>query len=175
MAREAQTDLFVYELLKDAGIKGEPQGSDIVEIKNALKSASKRQTGKIGFPEYIAIVNDFLIVIENKKDISKCVKMTNNNILDKSSSAIVDYALNGAWFYAKHLADNTSYKKVIALGICGDERRNIIKPLYVDETEAYKFLPEVETLINFNEKNIAEYYHTEILNLETKREKTRKN
>lgn len=174
MAREAQTDLFVYELLKDAGIKGEPQGSDIVEIKNALKSASKRQTGKIGFPEYIAVVNDFLIVIENKKDISKCLKMTNSNTLDKSSSAIVDYATNGAWFYAKHLADNTSYKKVIALGICGDERRNIIKPLYVDETEAYKFLPEVETLINFNEKNIAEYYHTEILNLETKREKNTK-
>ncbi|WP_338557323.1 hypothetical protein [Erwinia aphidicola] len=46
MAREAQTDLFVYELLKDAGIKGEPQGSDIVEIKNALKSASKDKQGK---------------------------------------------------------------------------------------------------------------------------------
>lgn len=174
MVREAQTDLFVYELLKDAGIKGEAQGSDILEIKNALKSASKRQTGKVGFPEYIAVVQDFLLVIENKKKSSKSLKLTEQNTLDKSSSAIVDYAVNGAWFYAKHLAENTSYKKVIAIGICGDEKRHTIKPMYVDETDTYKILPEVETLINFNDKNIAEYYHTEILNLETKKEKNTK-
>ena len=43
MARkEAKTDLWVNQLLKEANIELEPQGSSIKEINEALKSASKR-------------------------------------------------------------------------------------------------------------------------------------
>ncbi len=34
--KEVKTDLWVYELLKDAGIELDPQGNSIKEIDNAL-------------------------------------------------------------------------------------------------------------------------------------------
>jgi len=58
--KEIKTDLWVYELLKQAGIDLDPQGSSIIEINNALKTASKKGTGKTGFPEYVGVVKDYL-------------------------------------------------------------------------------------------------------------------
>jgi len=66
MSKEAMTDLWVASLLERAGIKSDAQGSSIKEVSDALKSASKKGSGNIGFPEYIACVKDFLIVIEDK-------------------------------------------------------------------------------------------------------------
>ena len=66
--KEAKTDLWVHGLLKEAGIELEPQGSTILEIDKALKTASKKGTGNVGFPEYVGVVNDFLLVIENKAE-----------------------------------------------------------------------------------------------------------
>lgn len=50
--KEVMTDLFVYNMLKDIGIDKEfsAQGSHIKEINEALQSASKKGTGKVGFP-----------------------------------------------------------------------------------------------------------------------------
>ena len=72
--KEASTDLWVNELLNEANIKLDPQGSTINEINKALKTASKSDTGKVGFPEYSGIVKDFLLVIEDKADVSLCVE-----------------------------------------------------------------------------------------------------
>ncbi|MCF6173454.1 MAG: SAM-dependent DNA methyltransferase, partial [Campylobacteraceae bacterium] len=69
--KEVKTDLWVYELLKEADIELDPQGSTILEIENALKTASKGKTGKVGFPEYVGVVKDFIIVIEDKADVNK--------------------------------------------------------------------------------------------------------
>ena len=74
MPNEKLTDLLIAELLKTAKIEATPNGSNIVEISEALKTASKRGTGKKGFPEYIARVGDFIIVIEDKADQSKQAK-----------------------------------------------------------------------------------------------------
>ena len=63
--KEINTDLWVNDLLKEAGIKLTAQGSDILEIDNALKTASKKGTGKVGFPEYCGVVKDFVIVDES--------------------------------------------------------------------------------------------------------------
>ena len=46
--KEVKTDLWVYNLLKDSGIDACAQGSNIKEIDSALKTASKRGTGKEG-------------------------------------------------------------------------------------------------------------------------------
>ena len=62
--KEANFDLYIHDLLKEAGIAAATQGSTIVEIDNALKTASKHQTGKAGYPEYTAVVGDFVIVME---------------------------------------------------------------------------------------------------------------
>ena len=39
--KEVKTDFWVYELLKDADINLTPQGCDIKDIDEALKTASK--------------------------------------------------------------------------------------------------------------------------------------
>lgn len=169
--KEVQTDLWVYEMLKDAGIKLDPQGSSIVEINNALKNASKNGTGNAGFPEYVGVVKDFLLVIEDKASMTKHVKFDEKGIISNLQKDIKEYAVNGALFYAKHLAQNTSYKKVIAFGISGSEKKHKISPLYIDETEYYRELPEVESFISFNKDNINEYYIKEVLKEDTDYEK----
>lgn len=169
--KEAKTDLWVYDLLKQANISMEPQGSSIKEINEALKSASKKGTGNVGFPEYIGVIKDYLLVIEDKADISKHMKIDEKGLISTEISAITDYAVNGALFYGKHLAMNTMYKKIIAFGVSGDEKKHKITPVYIDETEAYHILPEVESFISFNEINIDEYYIREVLKDHTEYEK----
>lgn len=48
MGKEKNTDMWVHDLLTSANIKHEADGSDIKEINEALKTASKRNTGKVG-------------------------------------------------------------------------------------------------------------------------------
>ncbi len=169
--KEIITDYWVRDLLKEADIELDPQGSSILEIDNALKTASKSGSGKVGFPEFVGVVKDFLIVIENKASISKHIKLDDKELICLDPKNVKDYAINGALFYGKHLAKNTSYKKILAFGISGNEKKHKISPLFIDETEYYRELPEVESFISFNEKNIEEYYIREVLKEETNQEK----
>ena len=172
MARnEAKTDLWVHGLLQDAGIKLEPKISTVLEIDNALKTASKNKNGKVGFPEYIGVVKDFIIVIENKAGVEKHIKLDRKGNISTDTNDNKDYAINGALFYGQHLVRETNYKKVIAFGISGDEKKHLISPIYIDETECYSQLTEVESFISFNKDNIDEYYIREILNEKTNKEK----
>lgn len=169
---ETQTDLWVYDLLKIADLKLSAQGSDIIEIEQALKTASKSKSGKVGRPEYCGVVKDFLIVIEDKANISNHLKLNDQDIICDETSSIRDFAVNGALHYGLHLSKNTSYKKIIAIGVSGDEKRHKITPLFVDERGNYKQLEDVESFIQFSEKNIDEYYIRNILKEDTPEEKT---
>ncbi|BCB41452.1 type II restriction endonuclease subunit M [Vibrio alginolyticus] len=169
--KEVKTDYWVKSLLDEASVSLEPQGSSIVEINEALKTASKKGTGRVGFPEFVGVVKDFLIVIEDKADLSKHLKLDESGLLSTNTKDIGAYALNGALFYGQHLAANTTYKKVIAFGISGDEKKHRITPIYIDETEYYRELPDVESFITFNEDNIDEYYIREVLKEETDEDK----
>lgn len=142
------------------------------ELDEALKTASKRGTGKAGYPEYVAVVNDFVIVIEDKADLDKQKKLTKNGIIDTSVKAVTDYAVNGAYFYAKHIAQNSSFRKVFAIGVSGDEKHHEITPLYVDDREGYKELPDLESFVSFSSQNISEYYTRYVLEEDTDVEKT---
>ncbi|WP_432633283.1 N-6 DNA methylase [Brachyspira sp.] len=172
--KEVKTDYWVYSLLKSANIKATPQGSDIEEINEALKTASKKGTGNIGFPEFIAIVKDFLIVIEDKSDLSKHCKLDSNSCIDlDNTKSVTDFAVNGAIHYAKHLAQNTSYKKIIAIGVSGDERHHKISPYFINERGILdKKLNDLETFTLLNESNIESYYLQEILGIKPKEETT---
>lgn len=169
--KEVKTDLWVYDLLKQADIQLDAQGSDIKEINEALKTASKKGTGKVGFPEYVGVVKDYLLVIEDKASLGRHIKLDSKNCISAEVNAVRDYAVNGALFYAKHLAKNTTYKKVLAFGVSGDEKKHKISPVYVDETEFYRELPEVQSFISFNKDNIDEYYTREVLKEDTDTEK----
>lgn len=171
MKKEVQTDLWVYDLLKEANIKLDPQGSQIKEINNALKTASKSKTGNVGFPEFCGVVKDFLIVIEDKADLSKHVNRTDTDLIAQDVKSIKDYAVNGAYFYGMHLIEQTNYTKVIAIGVSGNEKRHKITPIFINERKDYIELPDIETFISFSEENIDEYYTKEILNETTDVEK----
>lgn len=170
--KEVKTDLWVASQLTDCGIKYDAQGSNVKELDEALKNASKRGTGNAGYPEYVAIVGNFVIVIEDKADLSKQKKLTDKGVLDTSIKAVTDYAVNGAYFYAKHIAQNSTFKKVFALGVSGDEKHHEITPLYVDDREGYKELPDLESFISFSPNNIQEYYTRYVLEEKTDVEKT---
>lgn len=171
MKKEVQTDLWVYDLLKEANIKLDPQGSQIKEINKALKTASKSKTGNVGFPEFCGVVKDFLIVIEDKADLSKHVNRTDTDLIAQDVKSIKDYAVNGAYFYGMHLIEQTNYTKVIAIGVSGNEKRHKITPIFINERKDYIELPDIETFISFSEENIDEYYTKEILNETTDVEK----
>lgn len=174
--KEVKTDFWVYELLKEVCLdkKLEPQGSSIKEINEALKSASKKGTGNVGFPEFVGVVKDFILVIEDKADLQKHIKLDNKNLICTESSSITDYAVNGAYFYGKHLINNTNYKKVTAFGVSGNEKHHKITPLWINEREYCKILPDIESFYNFNEDNIEEWYIKEILKEDTTSEKETK-
>lgn len=170
--KEVKTDLWVARQLDDSKIKYDAQGSDVKEINDALQSASKRGTGNAGYPEYVAVVIDFVIVIEDKADLTKHQKLSNTGILSIDQKDIADYAVNGAYFYAKHIAQNSSFHKIFAIGVSGDEKHHKITPLYVDDRDGYKQLPDIESFTSFTAVNIDEYYTRYVLAEKTDVEKT---
>lgn len=60
--------MFIYDLLKEAKINVDTQGSRLIDIDRALKTASKNQLGNEGYPEFVAVVKDYVLVMEDKKD-----------------------------------------------------------------------------------------------------------
>lgn len=171
------TDLWVYELLKQANIadKLEPEKSSIKELQLALNTASKKGTGKIGKPEYIGVVKDFVIVIEDKKELDRHQKLDSNKLISQEQEHIKDYAINGALWYAKQIiANQDSYKKVFAIAVSGNSKRHRITPLFVDNGAFTREpLKDVEGFTLFSEKNIDEYYKREVLKEESREQKTK--
>lgn len=167
--KEIMTDLWVYDMLKEIGMQNDfsAQGSNIKEIDEALATASKKGTGNVGFPEYVGVINDFLVVIEDKASLNKHLNRDENDLIAEDVKSVTDYAVNGALFYGKHLAKNTTYKKIIAIGVSGNEKNHRISPIFVDERGGYKELDDVETFISFSADNINEYYEREILEVKT--------
>ena len=102
--KEIKTDLWVYDLLKEAELDLCPQGSNIAELDKALKTASKAQTGKAGYPEYCGVVKDFVIVIEDKADTAAHIKRDDNDLICQTAASVKDFAVNGALHYGIHLA-----------------------------------------------------------------------
>ena len=157
MPNEKKTDLIIASLLNKAGINATPNGSDIIEVAEALKTASKRGTNKKGFPEFVARVGDFLIVIEDKANCSKQVKYLDDdkkNVLLMDKSSVTDYAENGAVHYATHIVNNTSFKKVFAFGCSGNqENRMIIRPIFVSPA-GYKLLKQQK---NFTKSQFLDF------------------
>lgn len=169
--KEVRTDLWVARQLDEGGITYDAQGSNTKEIDQALKTASKRGTGKVGFPEYVAVIGDFVLVIEDKAALDRHVKLTAEGVIATDIKAVSNYAVNGAYFYGKHIAQNSSFKKVFAVGVSGDEKHHKITPLWVDDREGYKQLEDLESFISFSTGNIREYYTRYVLEEPTDIEK----
>lgn len=170
--KEVKTNLWVAAQLDECNIQFDAQGSNVKELDNALKTASKRGTGNAGYPEYVALIDDFVLVVEDKADLDKHMKLTDGGVIDMSVKAVTEYAVNGAYFYAKHIAQNSTFKKVFSVGVSGDGKHHKITPLYVDDREGYKQLEDLETFVGFSPENIQEFYTRYVLEELTDVEKT---
>ena len=113
MPNEKQTDFIISRLLENADIKFFPNGSNVYEIQNALSTASKRGTNKTGFPEFTAVVKNFVIVIEDKAETRFQSKYLGENTLLMDENSIIHYAENGALHYALKIiqSSNSTRKK----------------------------------------------------------------
>lgn len=76
-------------------------------------------------------------------------------MLDTSVKAVINYAVNGAYYYAKHIARNSTFKKVFALGVSGDAKHHRITPLYVDDRDGYMMLDDLDTFVSFPRRTFA--------------------
>ena len=98
MRTEKMTDHIIYGLMISAGLSPEPEKTQIKEVQDALKTASKRMTGKTGKPEFIAMSGNYLLIVEDKAD----TKYQANYMTDKSDTLLMDtssvesFAENGA-------------------------------------------------------------------------------
>lgn len=118
MANERKTEALVRDKLRalgynqpDNGITVEEQKSEIAKVKTLLSKASKNAKGNAGYPEFIISNRKdtaFLIVFECKPD----VKKHESPARDKP----VEYAVDGALHYAKHLAKHYT---VLAVAVSG--------------------------------------------------------
>ncbi|MCL2827781.1 MAG: SAM-dependent methyltransferase [Oscillospiraceae bacterium] len=160
--KEANFDVYIQEQLRDAKIEFSVQGSTVHEINEALKTASKRQTGKGGYPEFVAIVGEYVLVGENKPDRSLLCQRDSEDNISLEVKATEEYALNGALWYAKRIIEKTSFKKVFAFGNAGDSKHHILQPLFVG-VDGHVELDEVQTFENFSADNIEEYYRRIVL------------
>ena len=120
--KEINTDLWVNELLKEAKINLKAQGCNILEIDNALKTASKNGTGNVGYPEFCGVVKDYVIVIEDKAEVKNHIKRDEEENISRDQNDIKEYAVNGALFYAQHIGD-TLLPQLFA------HRENLLKEL----------------------------------------------
>lgn len=162
---ERMTDHIIYGMMKNAGMKPFPEKCPIVEVQDALKTASKRMTGKNGKPEFIAQVGNYLIIVEDKADTNFQAKyMTDkDDTLLMDVPSVTDYAENGALHYAQHIACGTTFDRIFAFGCSGTEEDKIrIRPIYVSKT-GYKILPQVKDFSDFAEERIETYYRTKVL------------
>ncbi len=164
MPHELQTDIDVATKLSEVGIKYTAHESSITEINNALKTASKNGTHSQGFPEYVAQSNNYILVIEDKKEPEKQGKYVDSSneslLMDKSS--IKDFAENGAVHYALHIVNNTSFKNVFAIGCSDVGEKLIIRPIYVTPTQV-KLLPRIKDFSCFTTDKIKRYYNEVVL------------
>ncbi len=138
------------------------QSSRNVELDNALRTASKAHNGKRGYPDHIALVEDFVLVMEDKSDRLKLV-LRDGGELSRTVDATQNYALNGALHYALKIIDGTRYKKVFAFGNAGDRKHHIIQPIFIDADKNITELPPVDTFKNFTAENIDAYYRRMVL------------
>ena len=140
MSNERLTENLVRNLLRlqnyyqlENHITVEEQKSSIKRVQNLLKTASKRNTGKIGYPEFI--INwqtdpNFLIVIECK---SSSKKHASPN-LDEPEN----YAVDGVLHYAKILSKEYT---VLAIAVSGTTESELTISNYLYSTGANSYKP----------------------------------
>lgn len=162
MANEkTKVDQWVRREIEKLEIDYTEQTSSIKEVKIALKNASKQGGTGSGKPEFVFLINDTLVVVEDKPSTSNLILLDEHNEVDLSvPKATSNYAVNGAVHYAKHIVEkSTNFKEVLAIGATGtSDARGVLIYLVSNDEEITTIksvgaLPDWQVLspINFDE------------------------
>lgn len=137
-------------------------------LKEALKGRAKtKNKTNFGQPDFsIDCYTEAPVIIENKLGLKKLIAETKDGIKFDEKS-ILNFAVNGALYYATGMIASGKYSEVIAIGIAGDSDTAIeLKVYYVfgSGTHSFKLLENVTTL-NFleNEQSFKDFYEDAIL------------
>lgn len=151
MASERKTETLVRDALRalgynnpDNGITVEEQKSEIAKIKALLSKASKNAKGNAGYPEFIISNHKdsgFLIVFECKPDVKKHASAMHDRP--------IEYAVDGALHYAKHLARNYT---VVAVAVSGTTASSMKVSNYLIPAGSY----EAKELVNESGVRVAD-------------------
>lgn len=166
------TDQKVRQLLQEVDIDFYEQGSNIIELSKGLSHASKQGTGRAGKPEFTFISNGYPVVVEDKPTLDKKELVDDDGKLIFDSDATIEFADNGAVWYAQHIVEESTFHEVFAIGASGSSSLIYIQPYYVylnNEGDAkYKKLPTITNFTDFTENNISEYYRVNVRGEKTK-------
>lgn len=140
----------------------------IPALYKAMVHASKKQNGNRGTSDYSYLVqgkeskDQYLVLIETKDSTSNAINLNNDSLMMDPHSTI-NYAANGAVWYAKQVQkESKNFPKIFALGIAGDYERQIIIPYYVNATGGIVKLPRTNNLEEFSPDNIDEYFRVNV-------------
>ena len=128
---ESNFDIYIHDLLSEAGIKADYQHTSIIQLQEALATASKSQNGNNGMPDFIAVVKDYVLVIEDKADRGQLALRDAEGLIAQTVDATKNYAVNGAVWYARKILEHGAYTKIFAFGNAGDNKHHILKPFFV--------------------------------------------
>ncbi len=157
MANERKTEILVSDQLAALGytaaneILVEQQQSDNLDIAKLLKGASKTGKGGKGAPEFIisaAAYPDLLVVVECKAETA----FHASESLDQP----VEYAVDGAIHYARHLAKRYN---VIAIGASGQTAKELKLSAYL----VSKGSTETKPLVTYSDQPVSQLESLEVL------------
>ena len=165
MDNEKATDQFVRDLLRDIRVtRPWEQGSGPKWKRDALVGGSKSRTGKAeGKPEFVFVVDDFIVIVEDKKE-ARFTRFLKDDQIITEFPYRQDYALNGALHYAGVMILNgvPQDKGIFAVGIGGDERHHEIAVAYI-RPGMIKLLDDLDNLDVFAKAEIGEYHSVAVL------------
>lgn len=127
----------------------------------ALEGSSKTLKNQDGIPDFsVTKFTNIPVLIENKLH-TKFLQKLNGNEIDFSAKSIQKYAVNGALHYARCVIASKKYKEAIAVGIAGDNEKNVeIVVYYVFSANEIGYKLTKTKNLNFleNQKTFNAFY-----------------
>lgn len=167
------TDQWVRKEIDNLGVHYTEQGTDIKEVKAALKGASKTGGKGSGKPEFVFVLGETLVVVEDKPKKSELVKYDEKGAIDLTvPDATEKYALNGAVHYAKYITKySRGFEEVLAIGATGDKQNRDVEVWvvsYNSKTHEHTCKPVKNPKIRgswgqFKTESFAEWYGVNVL------------
>lgn len=141
-------------------------------MKQALMGSAKTQRKtSFGKPDFQIENFNIPVIIEDKVYLKKLVAKSGNTIKSDDKS-ILSYAVNGVIYYAQNMIASGKYQEVIAIGIAGDNDKNVkIAVYYVFGTgeSSYKEMTDYSTFDFLeNKTTFADFYKNAVLTEEDK-------